>query len=158
MNFLSIFWPSPLPHHFVFNDQYGGFDYLEAAPADIAAVVWCNYTTTSIPAVAGWSANAVGAGQTNTTAMLGVCTSGAAKEADVYLTATKSDWFLGSAGEMMLMYTNLRQAGVGGFVNSHYWSSTEFDSNFAWFQDFNAGDQLGISKNYSLPVRAVRAF
>jgi ABC-type transport system involved in cytochrome c biogenesis permease subunit len=50
----------------------------------------------------------------------------------------KDDWFLGSIGEMMLMYTNLRQAGVGGFSTGYYWSSSERDQH-AWDQDFNYG-------------------
>ena len=142
-----------------YNDQYAGFDYLEAAPADITAVAWCDVTDRSIPEAAGWSANAVGAGQTNTTAMLEVCTSGAAYEADAYLTPTKSDWFLGSEGELMLMYTNLRQAGVGGFASNYYWSSTESGSNTAWNQYFGSGYQVNYGKSGALPVvRAVRAF
>ena len=108
--------------------------------------------------VAGWSAKGVGKGQVNTTAMLGVCTSGAANEADSYLTATKSDWFLPSEGELMLMYTNLRQAGVGGFASNFYWSSTEFDSNIAWYQYFFSGLQFYDTKYDALPARAVRAF
>jgi hypothetical protein len=150
-------------------DQYPGFTYLEAAPTDIAPVVWCDKTTTSIPAVAGLAANAVGKGQANTTAMLGVCTSGAANAADSYLTVTKSDWFLPSEGELMLMYTNLLQTGVGvfaydsmavgGFPYANYWSSSEFDSNLARFQLFFNGYQYySTSKGNALPVRAVRAF
>jgi hypothetical protein len=150
-------------------DQYPGFTYLEAAPTDIAPVVWCDKTTTSIPAVAGLAANAVGKGQANTTAMLGVCTSGAANAADSYLTVTKSDWFLPSEGELMLMYTNLLQTGVGvfaydsmavgGFPYANFWSSSEFDSNLARFQLFFNGYQYySTSKGNALPVRAVRAF
>ena len=150
-------------------DQYRGFTYLEAAPTDIAPVVWCDKTTTSIPAVAGLVANAVGKGQANTTAMLGICASGAANAADSYLTATKSDWFLPSAGELMLLHTNLMQTGVGvfaydymavgGFPYADYWSSSEFDSNLAWFQLFFNGYQYySTSKGNALPVRAVRAF
>lgn len=137
--------------------QYPGFTYLEAAPTDIASIVWCSNTTTSIPAVAGWSAKGVGKGQANTTAMLGVCASGAANKADLYVTGTKSDWFLPSLGEAKLMYDNLIEAGVGGFANSHYWSSTEYDRDHAWFQSFS-GYQDGERKYGALPVRAVRAF
>lgn len=150
-------------------DKYRGFTYLEAAPTDIAPVVWCDKTTTSFPAVAGLVANAVGKGQANTTAMLGVCALGAANAADSYLTATKSDWFLPSAGELMLLYTNLMQPGVGvfaydymavgGFPYADYWSSSENDSNNAWFQPFFNGYQYySTSKGNALPVRAVRAF
>jgi hypothetical protein len=150
-------------------DQYRGFTYLEAAPTDITPVAWCDKTTTSIPAVAGLAANAVGKGQANTTAMLGVCASGAANAAGSYLTETKSDWFLPSEDELMLMYTNLLQTGVGGFAYdsmavggfpyANYWSSSEFDSNLARFQLFFNGYQYySTSKGNELPVRAVRAF
>ena len=140
-------------------DQYPGFTYLEAAPTDIAAVPWCN-NSTSIPAVAGWAGKAVGKGKENTTAMLGVCSSGAAKAADLYLTATKSDWFLPSLGEVKLMYDNLLEAGVGGFASSFYWSSTEASSGTAWTQDFYNGGQYGYGTSEILAgrVRAVRAF
>ena len=141
-----------------YNDEYPGFDYLEAAHDDIPAVAWCSDTTNSITTVAGDSAKAVGAGQANTSAMLDVCSSGAAYEAVTYSTATKSDWFLGSEGEMMLMYTNLLQKGVGGFATVGYWSSSESGSSRAWGQLFYFGFQVDDDKANALPVRAVRAF
>ena len=69
----------------------------------------------------------------------------------------------------MLLYTNLIQTGVGvfaydymavgGFPYANYWSSSEFDSNLAWFQLFFNGYQYySTSKGNALPVRAVRAF
>ena len=145
-----------------YNEQYSDFNYLEAAPTDISAVNWCSDTVTSIGAVADWSANAVGAGQANTRAMTvaGACTSGAANSAKAYFTPTTQagDWFLGSEGEMMLMYTNLRQAGVSSFANGYYWSSTESNSDDAWGQGFGSGVQDYGGKSYTLPIRAVRAF
>ena len=142
-----------------YNDEYPGFDYLEAAPTDISGVAWCSYTSNSIPAVDGESAKAVGTGQANTTAMLDFgCTSGAANEADNYFTGTKSDWFLGSEGEMMLMYTNLLQKGVGGFALNNYWSSSEFAAGYAWYQDFYGGNQNLTNTTNAYLVRAVRAF
>jgi hypothetical protein len=88
------------------------------------------------------------------------CTSGAANSAAAYSTSTTlaGDWFLGSEGEMMLMYTNLHQAGVGGFADNAYWSSTEYDSYYAWNQYFSIGAQGVDGKGYALPVRAARAF
>ena len=147
-------------------DQYRGFTYLEAAPTDAStAVAWCDNTTTSTPVATGWAANAVGKGQANTDAMLGVCSSGAANIADKYIAPNgKADWFLPSMGEAMLMYTNLRQAGVGGFAgvvgfaSGSYWSSTELDSGTAWVQGFFSGYQYIDGKHDSLRVRAVRAF
>ena len=139
-------------------DQYPDFDYLEAAPEDIGPVAWCNDTSHSIAAVNGWFANAIGIGQANTRAMLGACTSGAAYEADHYTKYNKSDWFLGSEGEMMLMYTNLRETGVGDFTDKYYWSSTEGDVHYAWHVYFVDGSQYGSNKFDSLLVRPIRAF
>ncbi len=138
-------------------DEYPGFTYLEAAPTDIASLPWCN-NNNSIPAVAGWASKAVGTGQANTTAMLGVCSSGAANAADLYLTATKSDWFLPSLGELKLMYNNLLEAGVGDFAGNFYWSSTENYSHYAWIQTFVTGDQSYYNKSGTIAVRPARAF
>jgi hypothetical protein len=143
-----------------YHDQYPGFTYLEAAPADVAGTPqWCNDTSTSIPAVNGWAASAVGRGQANTTAMLAVCTSGAANAADDYISPNATvDWFLPSEGELMLMYTNLRQAGLGGFGPYGYWSSSEYVSFAAWYQYFPIGYQDFANKNGDLGVRPARAF
>ncbi len=144
-----------------YNDEYPGFNYLEAAPTDIAVTQWCNITNTSIPQVAAWSARALGAGKANTTAMLGACSTGAAKQADLYLTANKSDWYLPSINELTLMYKNLADHGVGGITKSDstsFWSSSESDDLGAWTYDFYYGDAGYAPKNAYAPVRAVRAF
>ena len=112
-----------------YNDQYAGFNYLEAAPSSCEArKPWSSDTTHSLVAVKGWAARAVGSGQANTTAMLanGATsyvgdTSGAASYANALANGvpggcvtSKDDWFLGSLGEMKLMHENLQ--GLGGFV------------------------------------------
>ena len=161
-----------------YNDQYAGFNYLEAAPMGWgngievdeggltgettgSATVdpfmkWCS-DTSSLLGLNAWSNSAVGVGATNT-ATASTCAGGAIKAASTYASATKSDWFLGSIGEMMLMYTNLRQAGVGGFSTDYYWSSSEYDDDDAWYQHFNDGNQDYNYKNNPYYVRPVRAF
>lgn len=159
-------------------DQYPGFTYLEAAPTDASANAWCDQTTTSIPGAAGWDANAVGRGRANTNAMLAVCSSGAANDADNYSTASThaGDWFLPSEGEANLLYTNLRQVGVGGnadnivgeggfddtvgnFSDDLYWTSTQASDSFsAWCESFNGRSLFSFFKGSKLRVRAVRAF
>jgi len=47
---------------------------------------------------------------------------------------------------------------MGGFVNNHYWSSTEFNNSIAWIQSFNYGYQDAYKKYEALGVRAIRAF
>ena len=148
-----------------YNDQYTGFDYLEAAPPSCEGTgkAWSSDTTHSLVAVNGWAARAVGAGKANSAAMIASGatsyvgdTSGAAFFAKGSTCGTKTDWFLGSLGEMMLMYDNLQ--GVGGFAADYYWSSSEDYANFAWYQNFNYGLQRATGKNTTNYVRPVRAF
>ena len=152
-----------------YNDQYASFcatgdcNYLEAAPADATSGAWCSDTSTDL-GLAGWDKSAVGAGRTNTATADKACTSGAVQTAVDYIAPSfngvaKDDWWLGSIGEMMLMYTNLRQAGVGGFSSGYYWSSSEDADDFAWTQYFVSGNQTnGPNEGYTLYVRPVRAF
>ena len=75
-----------------------------------------------------------------------------------------NDWYLPSIEELNKMYQNIGQGNalglgnVGGFANNYYWSSTEFDINDAWDQDFVYGGQDDARKDYNDYVRAVRAF
>ena len=145
-----------------YHDQYPDFDYLEAAPEDLpGSYRWCG-SFTSVTAASGWAANAVGRGRSNTEAIIAAgCNDNAdaAKAARFYTGGGKSDWFLPSMGELMLMYTNLRQAGAGAFGYAFYWSSTEYDANLAWSQFFGDGFQGDLNyKNFGLSVRPVRAF
>lgn len=70
-----------------------------------------------------------------------------------------SDWFLPSKDELSLMYRNLKKAGIGGFSDGHYWSSSETNFKYAWGQYFDDGMQYSLGKYYNgAGVRAVRAF
>jgi hypothetical protein len=156
-----------------YNDIYAGFNYMEAAPKLCEAQKnWSSDTTHSLDAVNVWTARAVGSGQTNTTAMLASGatsyigdTSGAAFYSNELASGvpagcvtSKDDWFLGSIGEMKLMYDNLQ--GLGGFVAARYRSSTgsESTADSAWVQYFETGAQNTAIKNTTFYVRPVRAF
>jgi len=155
-----------------YNDQYAGFNYLEAAPVLCEATkTWSSDTPHSLVAVKGWASFAVGAGQTNTTAMLAdgavsylADISGAAFYSNALANGvpggcvtSKDDWFLGSHGEMILMYENLQ--GLGGFkLDNNYWSSSEDAAGLAWSQNFNTGLQDNAGKNLTYYVRPVRVF
>ncbi len=148
-----------------YNDQYTGFDYLEAAPQSCEGALksWSSNTANSLVAVNGWAARAVGAGKANSAAMIvnGATSytadiSEAAFFAETSACGSKDDWFLGSLGEMKLMYDNLQ--GVGGFASGNYWSSSELDAEIAWYQAFNYGAQPHVSKFMTYYVRPVRAF
>ena len=148
-----------------YNDQYTGFDYLEAAPSSCegTAMAWSSDTTYSLVAVNGWAARAVGAGKANSAAMIASGatsyegdTTGAAFFAEGSTCGTQTDWFLGSIGEMKLMNDNLQ--GVGGFSTDVYWSSSEYDGDYAWYQYFGGGTQNYDAKFSAYYVRPVRAF
>jgi len=146
-----------------YNDIYPTFNYLEAAPVSCeGSSTWSSSTSFSVAGASGWAARAVGRGQTNTTAIMAAVTATdipdapAAAYADGLTCGSKTDWFLGSLGEMKLMYDNLQ--GVGGFLLDSYWSSTEGATGIAWFQDFYQGYQSTAGKATPTFVRPVRAF
>ena len=67
------------------------------------------------------------------------------------------DWRMPTNRELNIMYVNKSE--VGGLKDAYYWSSTEYDVNGAWLQDFSNGNQYNASKSgISSNVRAVRAF
>jgi hypothetical protein len=73
-----------------------------------------------------------------------------------------NDWFLpagnntGASGQLNCLYTN--RVAISGFASAFYWSSTEYDADFAWFQNFSGGGQNGLVKNGPSRVRCVRGF
>ena len=66
------------------------------------------------------------------------------------------DWYLPSKYELNLLY--LQKVTVGSFTTNYYWSSTEYDNDNAWIQDFGLGGQYKVGQGNTLYVRAVRAF
>jgi hypothetical protein len=160
-------------------DQYTGFNYLEAAPQGWGNLIainqggltgettgsatvdpqmkWCS-STSALLGLDAWANSAVGVGTSNTSTADTTCAGGAIQAAADYAGGSQTDWFLPSIGEAMLMYTNSRQAGVGGFATVYYWSSSEVDASNAWIQYFVSGGQAYISKNATYYVRPVRAF
>ena len=68
-----------------------------------------------------------------------------------------SDWYLPTKDELNLVYRNLRKPGII-FGNSWHWSSSEYDIDEAWCQDFSDGIQPYDYKAYYCSVRAIRAF
>lgn len=68
-------------------------------------------------------------------------------------------WYLPSAFELQLMYTNLHQQNLSAFVPEFYWSSTEANVSKAWLIDFASGELTASSKSNTLGhVRAINHF
>lgn len=154
-----------------YQDQYPGFNYLEAAPQSCVSQRFWSTNFSDVPDVSGWAARAVGSGVTNTAAIREFLSEDTLENnAALFATSCnshgKTDWFLGSLGEMKLMYDNLQ--GVGGFLEDGYWSSnglyhlTEGEyygaTNGAYFYDFEIGAPNFQRRDTLHWVRPVRSF
>ena len=116
-------------------------------------------------AITGADGTLIGTGEQNTADIVkpvtGCPTAGiAARIADDLVLGGRSDWFLPSIGESILMYTNLYNVSppLGGFSCCFYWSSSEGVYDYAWLMMFDDGFQASTTKDFTLYVRPVRAF
>ncbi len=109
--------------------------------------------------IPGADGTAIGTGNQNTIDIIAGCaTSGIAARlcSDLSLNGY-TDWYLPSKDELQEVFKNHRL--IGNFtLSGAYWSSSEGDDFNAWFQAFNDGLQVTITKNFTASVRAVRAF
>ena len=145
---------------FYLNGTGGG---LIAAPTDqSSSALWgCQGTS-----IAGADGIAIGTGAQNTIDIeAGCATAGTAADICANLVLSGyTDWFLPSKDELNLMYQNIGQGNalglgnVGGFANNSYWSSTEYNANNVWTQNFTSSGPTVLLKSNPLYVRAVRAF
>ena len=140
---------------YVADEQHG---LIAATDDQSTGIQWYNgsYVAT------GATGTAIGTGQANTTSIVTVQGAGsyAAKLCHDLTVGGYNDWFLPSKDELDKLYTN--KVAIGGFADYYdfyyYWSSSEVNAYFAWYQNFNHGYQLGSSKSHAHRVRAVRAF
>jgi hypothetical protein len=126
------------------------------------------------------AATGIGQGMANTNQIYArLTTAGSVATADyaagvawAYTNNGKTDWHLPSKDELneLCKYAiqqttgNTSESCVGprtrrsSFSAAFYWSSSETQALAAWGQDFDAGNQLHLSKAYPQRVRPVRAF
>ena len=115
----------------------------------------CIYTL-----ITGADGTALGTGAGNTVdIMAGCATAGiAARLCGDLDEGGYQDWYLPSYDELNKLYA-LKLLGFGGFSGVYYWSSTEYDFQYAYRQDFADGNQMYNAKDYSnVYVRAIRSF
>ena len=159
--------------------QFSDFDYLELAPVgwgngiavDSAGgettgtssvdpnMAWCSRgQQTTLIGITGNSTWALGAGATNTATADITCTGAAIQAASNYAGGSKDDWYLPSAGEASLLYTNMRQFGIGSMPLNLYWTSSEKLGSYSLAHNFGTGAQVTTSKGDILFVRPIRKF
>ena len=141
-----------------------GWRYLEAAPVETEFTAQWSANNQNISG----TATGVGTGKRNTQTIierlrqLGETNRAAQLCAGLDFGGYK-DWFLPSKDELNLMYTNLKQKGLGGFSDKTYCSSSLSSFSATYYgpltQDFNVnGKQYNSFGGSIFSVRAVRAF
>ena len=102
----------------------------------------------------------IGTGKTNTNTVIKIQGAGnyAANLCNTLTLNGYKDWFLPSKEELNLLFAQKEAGTVSGFTNNFFWSSSEEDNNFAYYQDFFLGTQTCGYKNAMAYVRAIRAF
>ena len=129
------------------------------------AQVWSNIDSTLI----GPSAQSSWDGLSNSNAIVGQAghTSSASALCLNSTNGAQSDWYLPSVQELNMLWNNyytvarsLTQiSGATQLQPAFYWSSTENDYGYAWyFLFFDGTANYYANKNYTVYVRAVRAF
>ena len=138
----------------VYLDSTGQHGLIVATADQSEGIQWYNGSYM----VTGATGTAIGTGLTNTNTIIAAQGSGsyAASIARDYNGGGYTDWFLPSKDELNQLYEN--KTTNMGFTDYPYWSSTEIDIVNGWYQDFNGGYQYDSYKEYTKPVRAVRAF
>ena len=151
-------------------DEYAGFTYLEVAPVSTQVLrLWATDTDpgpgigNQQTGVSGADSRALGAGYQNTIDIVSQsgnvsATCAAAYCADL-VSGGQSDWYLPSISELQLVRNVVyNQLGVGDFLNSSYWSSTENTASNAWYYTFHTELLDTLSKTQNQYVRPVRRF
>ena len=137
-------------------------NYLEAAPVNQGtSLAWA--LSTSPPGsppvqilITGAQGTAIGTGKANTAAILAVEKNAPAAEAcKDYNGGGKTDWFLPSRDELNEMYNARTHLGIS---SGKFWSSSQYDYGYVWYQNFDYGSQNNWGKTDNYNVRAVRAF
>jgi len=138
-----------------------GWRYLEAASTDQGTSnVWGGFNT-----LVGGTSTAIGSGAANTVAIVAKfgaaepwqsITNYAAKICSDLDTGGCDDWFLPSKDELAEMYA--QRDLIGNFDWHSFWSSSEYDSQSAWYHYFNNNLQNMAEEYHPLWVRACRMF
>ena len=133
---------------------------LVAALEDLGSFEWgCHGTS-----ISGADGQAIGTGYQNTLDIVEGCpdANSAAFNALNATIESYTDWYTPSIDELIEMYNTIGKGGpegnIGGFSSSWYWSSSEYNLNFAWLVDFDGGYTIFNYKDLTYRVRVIRAF
>lgn len=138
----------------IFYIDSSGQHGLIAAPSDQSTSAKWGCSGIKISGIA----TGIGSGKANTKSIVKECKEAGipARICDDLVLNGFSDWFLPSKDELNLMYRHRKV--IGGFANSPYWSSSQFNPFYAWLVYFLNGYEVYTDIFYAYHVRAIRAF
>jgi DnaJ like chaperone protein len=142
-----------------------GWRYLEAAPEDQHHGNWDNGSISTVNLVdktyiaTGANGSGIGFGKLNTLKISQkIEGQSAAKICINYRGGGKNDWFLPSKDELYMVFEKLFKSNISKFSPNLYWSSSEYDSDDAWYHNFSRNSQGKLVKGEQGYVRPIRAF
>lgn len=128
-----------------------------AAPGDQGTLNW-GCQGTNIPG----TGTTIGTGAINTQLIVNGCSvpNSAARVCYNLVLNGYSDWYLPSKDELFQIHKNLKLKLLGDIATHRYWSSSQYNAQFAYCQFMNLNvNQLYYDKDLiAYPVRAVRTF
>lgn len=127
-----------------------GTNALIAASSDTGSFVWGSLAITR-----STNSSTNGQGNTAVLAAYGASAHPAASACANLTLGGFDDWYLPAIDELDQLYQS--QLLIGGFSTSHYWSSTEASSYYAWYRWFGGDEPSGRYKDYYHRVRCVRS-
>ena len=140
-------------------DASNEYDYVEAAPSDIAPTVWCvgAGATTALVGAVGWMLDPSIAKQW-ASVQLRNCTAGAGVEANAYTANGITGWSIPNVGLVELMKTQLFDNNIGNLTPNDYISSNDHYSELYVAVNMSNGARSYPYKTAANRVRPVRFF
>ncbi len=135
------------------------YDYVEAAPSDVAPTVWCSGSkaSTLIGGTDSWRRLA-DAAQSHSVIQRRNCTTGGGLDAHNYSANGLTGWGVPNIGLVQLMRTSLYANNVGDLTAAQYMTSNEQDQNTAISVDMADGTLAVPAKTVATRLRPVRFF
>jgi uncharacterized protein (TIGR02145 family) len=143
---------------YIFYIDGSGEHGLVCSPTDVS--ISCTWGCIGT-AIIGADGTTVGKGNQNTIDIINSCSTAgiAARICSDLILNGYSDWFLPSKEESGLLAQQYRITVSSNFGEAYYyWSSSEDNTDYAWYTNFWTGEALSTSKNTTAHVRAIRTF
>jgi len=109
----------------------------------------------------GVTSTSIGTGMANTNQIVTIQGSGdyAAKNCYDKVIGGYDDWYLPSKDELEKIYINRYNINnTVDLTNHSFWSSSEYDKNFAWIKIFSNGNSFQYEKEFTKDVLCIRSF